>query len=137
MNARWSARGLALAGAVALAVPLSAAPASALAPATAATATPEAAPLTNLDHLDFLLGEPAPPADVSGHTTYRLAEEPTLLAPWTYADARDGGDPPPVTLTDARASLELITALYASARGAGDVTLPIDPDHPLYRGWLP
>jgi predicted dehydrogenase len=54
-----------------------------------------------------------------------------------YADARDGGGPPPVTLADARASLELITALYASARGAGDVTLPIEPDHPLYRGWLP
>jgi hypothetical protein len=40
-------------------------------------------------------------------------------------------------LADARASLELITALYASARGAGDVELPITPDHPLYGGWLP
>lgn len=93
MNARWSARGLALAGAVALAVPLSAAPASALAPATAEVAraaTAPAASLTNLDHLDFLLGSPTP-AGVEGHTTYRLAEEPTLLAPWTYADARDGG----------------------------------------------
>ncbi len=29
--------------------------------------------------------------DVAGHTTYRLAEEPTLVAPWTYADARPGG----------------------------------------------
>jgi predicted dehydrogenase len=72
-----------------------------------------------------------------------------LLARWTdrpegwwgqferYADALDAGDVPPVTIADARASLELITALYASARGEGDVVLPIGPDHPLYGGWLP
>ena len=57
MNARWSARGLALAGAVALAGPLSAAPASALAPAAAAEAAP-AARLPTLGHRDFLLGSP-------------------------------------------------------------------------------
>ncbi|WP_106816741.1 hypothetical protein [Microbacterium timonense] len=49
------------------------------------------APLTNLAHLDFLLDEATPPADVQGHTTYRLAEEPSLVMPWTYADARAGG----------------------------------------------
>jgi hypothetical protein len=48
-------------------------------------------PLTNLAHLDFLLDEATPPDDVPDHTTYRLAEEPTLILPWTYADARDGG----------------------------------------------
>lgn len=54
------------------------------APAQAAT------PLANTAHLDFLLdtatveGEP-------GHTTYKLAEDPNLVMPWTYADARDGG----------------------------------------------
>lgn len=55
------------------------------APAVAAPA-----PLTNLAHLDFLL-DTASPAAVEGHTTYRLAEEPDLVLPWTYADARDGG----------------------------------------------
>jgi predicted dehydrogenase len=72
-----------------------------------------------------------------------------LLARWTdrpegwwgqierYADALDAGGDPPVTIGDARASLELITALYASARGEGDVVLPIGPDHSLYGGWLP
>jgi hypothetical protein len=50
-----------------------------------------AAPLTNLAHLDFLLDEATPTEDVAGHTTYRLAEEPTLILPWTYADARPGG----------------------------------------------
>jgi predicted dehydrogenase len=53
------------------------------------------------------------------------------------ADALDSGDAPPVTLADARASLELITALYASARSGEDVVLPIPVDHPLYEGWLP
>lgn len=83
MNARRSARITAVLGAAALAVSLTAVPAAA---ATASTGT-----LTNLDHLDFLLDEATPPADVAGHSTYRQAQEPTLLAPWTYADARDGG----------------------------------------------
>jgi len=54
-----------------------------------------------------------------------------------YADALDAGTDLPVTLADARASLELITALYSSARSGADVALPLPPDHPLYRGWLP
>ena len=54
-----------------------------------------------------------------------------------YADALDAGAPPPVTLADARASIELITALYHSARTGTDVELPLASDHPLYRGWLP
>lgn len=43
----------------------------------------------------------------------------------------------PVTLADARASIELITAMYDSARRGVDVELPLSPDHPLYGGWLP
>jgi predicted dehydrogenase len=54
-----------------------------------------------------------------------------------YADARDEGAPPPVTLADARASLELLTALYASARRGADVALPIRADDPICKGWLP
>jgi predicted dehydrogenase len=54
-----------------------------------------------------------------------------------FADALDAGTDPPVTLADARASLELLTALYWSARTGEDVTLPIAADHPLYEGWLP
>ena len=54
-----------------------------------------------------------------------------------YADALDAGSDLPVTLADARASLEVVTALYASARSGADVALPIPTDHPLYRGWLP
>jgi predicted dehydrogenase len=49
---------------------------------------------------------------------------------------RCGGDLP-VTLADARVSLELITAMYYSAETGGSVCLPIGPDHPRYASWLP
>ena len=55
-----------------------------------AAAAPPPTTLTNTAHLDFLL-DTATPAEIDGHTTYRLAEEPELTMPWTYADARDGG----------------------------------------------
>ena len=38
----------------------------------------------------------------------------------------------PVTLADARASIELITAIYHSARTRAPVRLPLDAAHPLY-----
>jgi len=41
----------------------------------------------------------------------------------------------PVTLADARAALELITAIYASAQMGQAVTLPIGEDHPKYASW--
>jgi predicted dehydrogenase len=47
-----------------------------------------------------------------------------------------GGDLP-VSIADARPSLELITAAYHSVRTGEPVRLPIGPDHPLYGGWLP
>ena len=47
------------------------------------------------------------------------------------------GAPTPVTLADARASLELITALYYSAESGQPQTLPIPPDHPRYASWVP
>lgn len=60
-------------------------------PAEARTPEPRAdRVLTNTAHLDFLLDE-VRPAAVPGHTTYRLAAEPALTMPWTYADARAGG----------------------------------------------
>lgn len=45
------------------------------------------------------------------------------------------GAPMPVTAADARASLELLTALYDSARRGADIALPLAADHPGYRGW--
>jgi predicted dehydrogenase len=43
----------------------------------------------------------------------------------------------PVTLADARASLELITAMVHSAQTGQAVHLPIGRDHPKYAGWQP
>ncbi len=47
--------------------------------------------LTNLAHLDFLHDEVAPPRQPR-HTTYRLAQEPSLGVLWTYADRGAGGE---------------------------------------------
>jgi hypothetical protein len=49
-----------------------------------------ATPLTNLAHLDFLGDAVTPPAQ-AGHTTYRLADEPSLRVLWTYAEPRADG----------------------------------------------
>ena len=45
------------------------------------------------------------------------------------------GEHPPVTLADARAALEIVTAMYHAAEVRREVTLPITPDHPAYGGW--
>jgi predicted dehydrogenase len=52
-----------------------------------------------------------------------------------YHAALTTGDPLPVTLADARQSLELVTAMYHSAATDTVVAPPIGPDHPKYRGW--
>jgi hypothetical protein len=52
------------------------------------TAAAPTAPLTNLDHLDFLAVPVTPPAQ-SRHTTYRLAEHPSVGVLWTYAEDPD------------------------------------------------
>lgn len=51
--------------------------------------------------------------------------------------ALESGGPPPVTIEDARASLELATALYHSAETGAPVELPLGPDHPRWTSWLP
>jgi predicted dehydrogenase len=54
-----------------------------------------------------------------------------------YHQALAKGGPLPVTLAEARLSIELATALYHSAASGAPVALPIAPDHPAYRGWGP
>jgi predicted dehydrogenase len=53
------------------------------------------------------------------------------------APALDGTAPLPVTLTEARESLSLASAIYYSAATGQAVDLPLAADHPTYRGWLP
>jgi predicted dehydrogenase len=54
-----------------------------------------------------------------------------------YHAALASGGPLPVTLADARRSLELITALYQAAETGTAVALPIEKDHPKYGSWRP
>jgi len=49
---------------------------------------------------------------------------------------REGGELP-VTVADARAALELVTAIYFSAQTGEQVELPLGPEHPRYGGWIP
>ncbi|MEM9108022.1 MAG: Gfo/Idh/MocA family oxidoreductase, partial [Pseudomonadota bacterium] len=53
------------------------------------------------------------------------------------AMALDGHPGREVTLEDGRRSLEVVTAVYHSARTGHKVALPIDKEHPLYSGWQP
>ena len=52
-----------------------------------------------------------------------------------YAAARASGGPLPVTLDDARRVLEVVTAMYVSARDDREVLLPLAPDDPARLGW--
>jgi predicted dehydrogenase len=56
---------------------------------------------------------------------------------YRFYDALHDGTELPVTLADARTSLELITAMYTSARAGQAVALPLGAAHPGYTGWLP
>jgi hypothetical protein len=50
--------------------------------------------------------------------------------------ALTGGGALPVTLEDARRSVELLTAAYYSAMSGEAVALPLGREHPFYGGWL-
>ena len=56
---------------------------------------------------------------------------------YRFYEALRSGAELPVTLADARASLELITAMYYSAQTGESVELPLRADHPKYAGWVP
>jgi predicted dehydrogenase len=45
------------------------------------------------------------------------------------------GGPPPVNVAEARASLELVSAIYHSARTGERGALPLAHDHPAWMGW--
>ncbi|HMJ76028.1 MAG TPA: Gfo/Idh/MocA family oxidoreductase [Iamia sp.] len=54
-----------------------------------------------------------------------------------YADSRATGTPPPVTLSEARTVLEVLTAVYVSSRTGREVALPLAADDPALDGWQP
>ena len=54
-----------------------------------------------------------------------------------FVDALSDGRPFPITLDDAQATLELVTAWYRSARTGSVEQLPLPPDHPDRASWRP
>ena len=52
-----------------------------------------------------------------------------------YHKAVVSGSPLPLTLVEARQSIELLTGIYASARSKQAIAFPIGRDHPDYDGW--
>ncbi len=49
----------------------------------------------------------------------------------------DGHKSDEVTLSNARESLEFVTAVYNSSREGKNIFLPIEKNNPLYKSWLP
>jgi predicted dehydrogenase len=56
---------------------------------------------------------------------------------YRFYEALQHGAELPVTLADARTSLELITAIYHSAQTGRAVEFPLGKDHPKYTNWRP
>ena len=54
-----------------------------------------------------------------------------------FHDHLEGKGPLPVTSADSRRALEIVTAFYHSSETRTEVTMPIGPEHPKYRSWLP
>jgi predicted dehydrogenase len=52
-----------------------------------------------------------------------------------FANWLDGKENAAIKPKDGRKSLELVSAIYHSSRTGELVTLPIQPDHPLYNSW--
>lgn len=54
-----------------------------------------------------------------------------------FWDALEGLGPMPVTSTDSRRALEIVTAFYHSSETHEDVAFPLGPEHPRYNSWVP
>ena len=73
------------------------------------------------------------------HALTQFVPQPEAFAGqfFRFCTALAAGAEIPVTLADARASLELITALYTSAQEGQPVILPITVAHSRYGSWFP
>ena len=102
------------------------------------TAESGTAPYTNsFDPWQFTAAPGHEQAVTAALDEYRPGTEDYIGQFERYALARAAGEPPPVTLADARLMLELVTALYLSARTDREVTLPLDRADPGLGGWAP
>ena len=90
------------------------------------------------DPWTFITNDPAHQAKIDeALASYQLHEDGYTRQFELFHQSIVNGGEPPVTLQDARSSLELVTAAYQSQRTGQPTALPIRPDHPLYNSWLP
>lgn len=90
------------------------------------------------DPWTFVAGDPAHQARVDAALAdFTPGEDGYTRQFQLFHDAVTKGGEPPVTLADARRSLDLVTAGYMSQRTGLPAKLPIERGHPLYRSWLP
>ena len=94
------------------------------APAEGAWTFTARAPVTQAQVEAVLAGLPRRPAGFAGYFA-------------AVADALDGRPGREVTLACGRASIELVSAIYQSARSGQAVPLPLARGSAVYRGWLP
>lgn len=84
----------------------------------------------------FVATDPARQAEIDAFLANIPPVDPRFLGQLRALHAAlASGAEPPVTLVDARASLELVTALYSSAARHAPETLPLPPTHPRYADW--
>ena len=96
------------------------------------------APQYDTDDWKFLSRGQADQADIDEATRLEAGSLPGYSG--MFEEVRKelvGLDNHSVTLDDARSSIELCTAIYASDRSGRTVDLPIDPKNPIYAGWNP
>ena len=103
---------------------------------TATSGTAPYAPAT--DSWRFAARDPARQAEVDAIVAEH-AHAPTGFTGYlaAVADAIGGDTRRAVLLSDGRASVELVSAIYASARAGEAVTLPLGKDVAIYNGWQP
>ncbi|GFE49116.1 oxidoreductase [Roseobacter cerasinus] len=103
------------------------------------TATSGTAPYApGADPWTFTARDPSQQAAIDAVLAQATAE-PVGFEGFLTAIAQDQVSRPnsAVTLEEGAASVALVTAIYHAARTGTRVTLPITPDHPLYKGWQP
>jgi predicted dehydrogenase len=103
------------------------------------TATSGTAPYAPaMDHWRFAARDPDRQAEVDGIVAAQADARGSFAGYLSaVADYLDGNAGAAVLFEDGRASVELVTAIYDAARSGRAVTLPLSPEHPLWRGWVP
>lgn len=91
---------------------------------------------SSADPWQFKGGTPEIDKQIEGFlANFKLLPEYFAGQFYRFYQALERGSELPVTLGDGRASLELVTAIYYSAKTGQSVDLPLGKDHPFYSRW--